>query len=277
MNLESALQLLNESNGTHSYEIYIPSVGKNLMFKPITTGQQKTISKFSIGTKTDVKFNFNYEMLKLGLFDTLVIGDEISSDQLTEIDIIAFFAGVRVNNISDPLEIKFTCGKCGTTFDKAIDMEKIIERCKNYKAAEFDFSFTVDDNKYNLGIAEPTYKNLLELEEYLIQMKETMDYNVDEIVELRAFTKPSVYIKTVNINGMEIDSFSSAGFVEKLTLYNSLPPKITFNGKDSILNLILRDFDLEATQNMMGDVECTNEICKEKLEGVLTNDSFFII
>jgi hypothetical protein len=275
MKLDSALQLLNESNGTHSYEIYIPSFGKNLSFKPITTGQQKTISKFSIGTKVDYQFNFNYEMLKLGLFDTLVIEDEIPSNQLTEIDMIAFFAGVRFNNISDPLEINFTCGNCGTSFESSIDLEKIIENCKNYKAPEFEFSFNMNDNAYDLEIAEPTYKNLLELEEYLVQMKKTMNYSTDEIIELRAFSKPSVYIKTVKINGQEIDGFSSAGFVEKLTLYNSLPPKITFNGKDSILNLILKDFDLEAAQNMMGSIDCPN--CKNKLEGVLTNDSFFII
>ena len=217
-------------------------------------------------------------MLKISLFDELKVDDtEFTSSELTEVDLVAFFAGVRLNNISEPLEIKFTCGKCGTTFEQALDLAKVIERAEQYEKPEFDFEFDVNDNKYKLTITEPSYKNLIELEEYLVQMKKSMKYSDEDIVELRAFTKPSTYIKTVNINGLAIDGFSRAGFVDKLKLYNSLPPKITFNGEKSILSLVLDDFDLEAATNMMGEVECTNEVCKQKLEGVLTNDSFFII
>jgi len=275
MNLENALQLLEESNGSHLYEIFIPSIGKDIKFKPITTGQQKTISKFSVGVKS---FSLKYEMLKLSLFDELKHDDDdITSSELTEIDIIAFFAGVRLNNISEPLEIKFTCGECNTSFDYKIDLEKIIERCSKYNHLEFDFAFDVNGNKYELAIADPSYRNLIELEEYVEQMRISMDYNDDDITELRAFTKPCLYIKTVKYNGSDIDGFSRAGFVDKLKLYNSLPPKITFNGAKSILSLILDEFDLEASTNMMGEIKCTNPLCLNKLEGVLTNDSFFII
>ena len=273
MNLDDAINLVSESNGSHVYEVFIPSLKKELTFKPITTGQQKTLSKFSMDAK---EFNFKYELLKLSLFDNLLVGEDgLSSSCLTEIDLISLLAGLRLNNMSDPLEIEMYCGSCTHKFNYAIDFEKIIETCKKYEFPLFDFSFDANDIHYDLVIADPTYKNLIELDEYIRQMAIEMKMDEEDITDFRAFNKPATFIKTVSINGNIVEGFSDAGFIDKLKFYNMLPPKITFGGKKSILNLILDEFDLSASDNMMGKINCPN--CKHEMEDVLTNDNFFII
>ena len=273
MKIEDAVKMLQESNGSHVYEIHIPSAGKKVKFKPITTGQQKSLAKFSLDAHS---FNLNYEILKLGLFDELKIDkDQISSDKLKEIDLIAFLAGLRMYNIIDVMQITAFCFECQDKFIVDINLNNIIDRCSKYEFDEYKYSNSVDEIEYEIVVAEPSYKNIIELEEYVKLMSEKLKMTPEDRIELRAFTKPAIYLSEVKINGALIDNFKHSDFTEKLKLYNSLPPKITFIEKDSILNLIIDKFDLEANEKMLGNVTCPK--CKKELEGVITNDSFFII
>lgn len=67
MKLKDAEKILNESKGKHIDKIYIPSLGRDVMFSPLTTADVKTLTRMSF---LDV-FDLNVEGLKLGLFDKL--------------------------------------------------------------------------------------------------------------------------------------------------------------------------------------------------------------
>jgi len=273
MNVKEAIQLLNESNGMHVYDIYIPSIQKEVSFKPITTGQQKSLSKFSMNVDT---FNLDYEFMKLGLFDELKVSDEkIKSEDLTELDMVCFLAGIRLNNVMEPLEIICKCGECDNKFEFKIDLETVIEKCKKIELKEFLIKTTIDDIKYELTVRYPSYKSLIELEEYITLLSKELSYNHDQSVESRLFMKPAFFIYDLNINDSKIEDFNNLDFLSKIEIYNNLPPTLTIMGDNSILNLLLTKFNLKETSSILDIIKCPK--CKHELEGVLTNDSFFII
>jgi len=273
MNVKEAIQLLNESKGMHVYDVFIPSVQKEISFKPITTGQQKTLSKFSMNANT---FNLDYEFMKLALFDELKISNEpITSNDLTELDMVCFLAGIRLNNIMEPLEIICKCGECDNKFEFKIDLDTVIQKCKGLDQKEFLIKTTIDDIRYELTIKYPTYKSLIELEEYINLLSKELSYNEDQTIESRLFLKPAFFIYDLKINEVEVENFNTLDFLSKIEMYNELPPTLTILGENSILNLLLTKFNLQETSSILNIIKCPK--CKHELEGVLSNDSFFII
>ena len=71
MKIADAVKILNEPTGSHIDNIYIPSVGREVMFKPLTTADVKTLTRLNFLTT----FDLNIEGLKLGLFDKLCAED----------------------------------------------------------------------------------------------------------------------------------------------------------------------------------------------------------
>lgn len=74
MKLQNFSNFLQNNTGDTTSNIFIPSIGRYVAFKSLTVGDVKTISRLSI-------FNFfdlNNELVKLSLFDKLILEDKES-------------------------------------------------------------------------------------------------------------------------------------------------------------------------------------------------------
>lgn len=278
MDLKAAMAMLDESQGSNVNNIYIPTFGKELPFKPLTTGQQKSISKFSIDMEGD--FNIDEEFIKLALFDSLIMDKSYKSDRLTEIDMLAFFAGLRALNIVAPLVLNITCynEECGKEFKTTVDLNDIIEKCKKYKAPEVEFEKTIDGVVYKFILSDPTFRNQIEFEQYM-KMIEEQDI-MGNVNDFRLFTTPAIYIKSVSINGEIITDFKDSHFIEKLNFYEKLNGELTITtsdekAKDCLLLQLLDHFGTESKESLFNKISCP--YCKNEVEGVITYDNFFII
>ena len=102
MKLTDAVKILEEPTGNHLDQIYIPSLGREVMFSPLTTADVKTLTRMSFIDK----FDLNVEGLKLGLFDKLcredltettvldenknIVYPAVSAKTITQIDYLSF-------------------------------------------------------------------------------------------------------------------------------------------------------------------------------------------
>ena len=90
MKLDDVKNLLKEESGQHTTNIYIPSIKRDVPFRPITTADVKTLAR--IGVIND--FDINNEMIKLGLFDKLCVESPettgVNADTILPIDFISF-------------------------------------------------------------------------------------------------------------------------------------------------------------------------------------------
>jgi len=152
IDIQAAIDLLENSQGENINKIFIPSAGKELGFKPLNTGQQKTISKFAFNIEQD-EFNIEDQLIKLALFDSLGIDKSYKSTTLKEIDMVAFFAGVRKLNIVSPIRLTVVCDnkECGQEFTISLNLDDIIKKCREYEFKEIPFEKESKGRKYSLS------------------------------------------------------------------------------------------------------------------------------
>ena len=94
---------------------------------------------------------------------------------------------------------------------------------------------------------------------------------------------PLKYIKNIYINNQQIVKtdndktliFRDFPFIEKISFIDNLPPDIYSGKKDAVLQKTISEFSPNRISDLFPEVKCP--YCKNKMEGVLTNDSFFII
>ncbi len=74
MKLNNLSNFLQQNTGDTTTNIYLPSIGREVAFKSLTVADVKTISRLSILPFFDI----NNELIKLSLFDKLILEDEES-------------------------------------------------------------------------------------------------------------------------------------------------------------------------------------------------------
>ena len=106
-NVNDILKLMNRANDSFAYEIFIPSLDKNIMFRQITTAQQKRLLKSIIDSpayNTEFIFCFK-QIIEENCVEKLDIGE------LTIIDKLIIALKMRSISISNDLDIKFKVPK----------------------------------------------------------------------------------------------------------------------------------------------------------------------
>ena len=74
MKLNNLSLFLKDNTGDTTSNAYIPSIGRYVAFKSLTVADVKTIARLSIFPF----FDLNSELIKLSLFDKLILEDEES-------------------------------------------------------------------------------------------------------------------------------------------------------------------------------------------------------
>ena len=74
MKLNNFSKFLKLNTGDTTSNIYLPSIGRYVAFKSLTVSDVKTIARLSILPI----FDLNNELIKLSLFDKLILEDEES-------------------------------------------------------------------------------------------------------------------------------------------------------------------------------------------------------
>lgn len=270
MNLSEATAIMNSSSGNVSYDIYVPSLSKEVSFKQITTGQQASLAKFSISYSEYDSYEFGVSVL--ALISSLCLDDSLDVKLLSKADVTCILAAIRLNNILTPLVLNISCPKCENTVAYTVDLDNVIATVT--KNVQNNISESIDDIKFILG--EPSYIQGLEFNEYInIVIKTGYELSDAEAEDRRLLLLPSIYIKQVFIGDEEVNDFVSETVINKIKFYESLPAATGLSRKDgtALLETIENNF-IDVYDNLG---ECTCNECKLLITDVVTNDSFFIL
>jgi len=262
----------------------MPSIQKDIPFKPLSTADVKTLSR--IGLFND--FDINNELLKLALFDKLsILGKEtsgIDADSLTQIDFLSFLIGVR-KLMNNSLEFSFTCRKCEKRFEKKIDLEtEFSDLIFNYKKKNVVFEKM--DNKNNIWkfeLENYTMRSYMYYRYYLERLKDIDSGNPDVINE-GTFIRPVLYIKSVSLNDEKIDDFEEQLLAQKIQFFNMLPSEIILDTKISdrvdpnacLANFVKNEFDEEKLFIAINNMTAKCPHCGTEYDGVFKVDDFFM-
>lgn len=283
LDVNAAVELLEKSFGESIDDIYIPSLKKEIGFKPLTVGMQKSISKMSVG----FDFDLDYQLLKLSILKTLCV-DDIDFENLTEIDFITMLAQLRQNNFTEPLSLIFTCinKNCQKQYNVNINIDKIISNCKDFKFKTETITKKIKSKgetiEFKFELSESTIMSNLEYLNYSKMIADN-DNQIGDINNSKLLAYPIKFIKNIYINGqqitMEINNevkiFKDLPMIDKIKFIDNLPPTVYSEGKKSVLQQVLVKYPHQRLMNIFDNVVCPH--CKNEREGVITNDSFFII
>lgn len=283
MRFDDITKFLKEESGQHTTNIYIPSIKRDVPFKPLTTSDVKTLARIGLFNEFDI----NNELLKLALFDKLVIESKescgIDSDSLTQIDFLAFLIGIR-RLMNNELSFSFTCRKCEKKFDHSIDLEtEFSNYIFNFERKDTTFEkIDHQDVIWRFELTDYTMKDYLYYRYYIDRLKD-IDSNNPDILNEASFARPVLYIKKIYRNDEEIEDWPEQMLANKIKLLNMLPNEVIldprthkrFDPKSCLSNFIIDTFDEE---KLFKDIEkmsvkCPN--CGEEYSGVFKFDDFF--
>ena len=284
MKFDDIKKFLNEESGQHTTNIYMPSIKRDVPFKPLTTADVKTLSRIGIFNE----FDLNNELLKLSLFDKLVIESKescgLDADSLTQIDFLSFLIGIR-KLMNNELSFSFTCKKCEKKFDHTIDLEtEFANYIFNFERKSSTFE-KLDNagNIWKFELTDYTMKDYLYYRYYIDRLKD-IDGNNPDILNEAAFVRPVLYIKKIYRNEEEIEDWGEQMLSNKIRILNMLPNEVILDPKTNkkfdpnscLSNYIIDTFDEE---KMFSDIEkmgvkCPN--CGEEYKGMFKLDDFFM-
>lgn len=279
MKLKDAMEILKKNDGNHINQVYIPSLGRKVMFSQLTTADVKTLTRNNVFDE----FDLNVELLKLSLFDKLCHEDlkdeHISSHTITQLDYLSFLIGIR-QLLNNTLSYTFTCRKCDHKFKHTIDLAvQFDDDITNFKP-QYETLELVDENGhvYKFELTNFTMEEYLYYR-YVMTRLQSQDSENPDVINESKFTRPILYIKRIFIDDEEIEDWTSSLFPTKLDLINRLPPQITFgepkDNDTNLTNFIADTFAEEILDRKIRNMEVVCPECKHAYKGIFNFDGFF--
>lgn len=279
MNLSNFKKFLEIGNGDTTTNIYLPSIKRFVPFKSLTVADVKTIARLDLFSIFDI----NNELIKLSLFDKLILEDKdscgVSSENITRVDYLSFLIGIRQlldNNISFTL----TCENCKEQFSFQIDIEQafypLIQKFqrKNIIFEKTDFN----NHKWKFELNSYTMKDYLYYRYYIEEIKQIENENFRNDI----LSKPLLYITKIYRDDEEIDDWKDQTLVEKFEFFNSLPSEIILNTKisdpnDYLITFILNNFDEELIEQEVNKFPALCEHCGHSFSNVFSFEDFVYV
>lgn len=243
-NIKDILKIVNRANETFAYEIFIPSLNRNVMFREINTSQQKRLLKAIIDSPAyNTEFIFALRQI---ILENCV--EPINLDNLNIFDKMIIAMTMRSMSISNDLDLQFQVPNSEEKITRRINLKDLVDSAiKEIKVGPM--TITDDSGIYEIFCDLPTINDEYRLENEL--RKNVTSIEIKNEQQLRetvgnVFTNELVkYIKQINIkNGEETNEINlrTVKFADRLEILNQIPTKITQKVIEYI-NTISKEFE----------------------------------
>lgn len=224
------IKMINRAKETFQYEVYIPSLKKHVMFREISTNQQKRLIKAIIDNQA-----FNTEFI-FCLHQIILENctETIDLKTLNIYDKLIIALTMRAMSISNDLDITFTIPDTQDVIKRRISIKDLIDVAIN-KVDIQQVTITDQRNVFTLVCDLPSIEDEYNLEKEL--RKNITNNEIKTQSDLRdtvgeVFTNETVkYIKKITLptddgNTMDID-MKSLPFQNRLSILATLPAQVT--------------------------------------------------
>jgi len=290
MKLNDVVNFLNQNSGEHVEKIWIPSLKRDVLFKPLSTADVKTLLR----TGSSGDFDISIELMKLSLFDKLIIETDtgLSSKNITKIDYMSFLMGLR-QILGNSVEFHFTCLHCQNEFNYFVDLENIfgdflMNFDKDEQKAEYVYLDPKTKIEWHFELTNYTMMDYLMYRFYMSKLSELDKTNTD-IIYGKSYIIPILYCHKIwfkiNEDVEYIDDWDKLEIQDRIEFFNRhIPTKIMLdiaNNESKIQTLpelVRQKFDEYKMEKIVNDivVTCPNTECKKTFIGAFNLDSFFM-
>ena len=281
--LEDVLNMMDRVNETFAYEVWVPSLGRNIMFRELNTSQQKRLVKCIIDSPIyNTEFIFTmWKILKENCADKT-----INVDDFTIIDKLFICLAMRSVSVGDLFELEFSPSKDESVakVKRGISLQKIIDDAKIKMV--MPGTQIINSGLYKIECGVPTIKTEYLLERELrenLSLEQSKDLNELRKTVGEAFISEIVkYIKSITITDVDKETkieLDNISFMNRIALIEKIPAK-TLKKIIDYINVIKKEIEkvilIKTTVKIKETKgEETKEVDKDVEERLTIDGSFF--
>lgn len=276
--VEDVLKLINRTNETFIYSVWVPSLNKEIMFRELNTSQQKRLVKAVIDSSV---YNTEFIFAMRQILNENCADKSVDIGDLTLLDKLFITLKMRSVSIGDTFEIEIAKDPASLSkVKRGISLQKIIDDAKKTLPSITNSIISDDTGAYSLECSLPTIKTEYRLEDEIRQHLSSEINDKKELKNIIGDTFASELAKYINVlNIKETDKITKINlddlsFKNRITLIERLPAKLLNKVTDyaSELNKKLNDLTLfkVSYENDKGETI-------EKEERLTIDASFFMV
>lgn len=275
-NASNIVNAFRQKMSSNTTPIELPSVGKTIHFKEITTAEQKELARLSLESesRTDVMF-----CAMVAMINKLATEPGFDIRDYTEFERIYIILNLQQLNKINP-EIKYTCANCGKENSYTLDTAKVLRNfAKTYKADE-TFEQEYGNRKFSFvagwpGVreVEAFFKNYYKKYDNLgKKVKDTMN-NMSQIEYVTMFLKKITVTELSDPDDMMVVNLEELTYPERVQIIDCLPQGILFDDDTGVVSKLVEEF-----VNPLNDVfkyhDCA--FCGAEQNGAVANVTDFL-
>lgn len=256
--------------------IELPSIGKTVEFKEISTSEQKELSKIALqsNSRADIMY-----CAMLNLINKLAVEKGFDIKDYTEFERILVTLNLQQMNKLNP-EIKYTCSKCGRENAYTLDTPKMLRNfAKTYKV---DKAFEVEagSRKFTFVTGWP---KVLSVEDFFKTyykkydssgkaIRESMD-NLSQVEYITMFIKSVSVVDSSDPDDKLTASLEDMTYNERVQIIDSMPQSILFDDNTGVVSKVIAEF-VEPMNDVFKYHDCA--FCGAAQDGQVANLSDFL-
>jgi len=275
MEINSILSALKQEASSSLFEVYLPTLKKVIAFRPITVGEQKTLSKMLMNNPNEKNA---YKML-LALIKDVCLDKDFDVLSLAEIDrvkiLLEFYS---YNYFTNAVDLTCTNYKCEKTFKYDLNFKELASRIDKLDVEDKVFQYTTGDGKITaiFTIGFPRVNRVADFKDSDLGVAESddditrMTLNQEEMFKLLV-KKLSYTRNDPALFNFDVD-LSEYSVTDGFKILENLPFEMFFSDK-GLLPFTIKNY-IEPIIAISVDAVCPH--CKEVNAEVFNLQSFFI-
>lgn len=272
MKLHEALKKINEDKSNFIYNVYVPSLNRDVLFRSISVGEIKNFARLLISDTTDNLLYSTTTLIQILMVEEL---DVLTFNELDRLTIL--FQLKLINKLGDD-NYNIKCGHCENAFIYNYDLNECITQIKTiyHKNKEHEFEFA--GSKYKLIINLPSLSDCMGYHEFsqkfAKEIEEKDNISDDDKLLTAAFLLRYLrilYVRGIHLNDTEISDFYESSLVDRITFLENLPGMV-MGQIDNILTTYKKEYDLIS----LTAVNLNCPLCSKKLIMRIDPKDFFI-
>ena len=275
-NASNIVNAFRQKMATSATPIELPSVGKTMEFKEISTAEQKELARLSMEneSRADVMY-----CSMVSLINKLAVEKGFDIRDYTEFERIFVTLNLQQMNKLNP-EVKFTCSNCGKENSYRLDVPKLIRNfAKTYKADK-EFEIESGNRKFTFVAGWPCVRNVEAFFKNYYKKYDNLGKRVkDTMNNMSQIEYVTMFIKKVTVAELSDPSDTMTANLEELTypervqIVDCLPQSVIFDDETGVVSKLMAEF-----VNPINEVFKYNDcaFCGAEQEGSVASISDFL-
>lgn len=238
-NFKSLLADINKLNDQETYQIYVPSLGREVPFSPLTVKQQKKILSSGVDTKIE---NLTFSN---SINEIMATNIKESNIEIYTIDRPLIILQIRANSIGDDLKLYID------TEEYNISISDQVKKIKRLKASETSMSFTMSAGDMRIKCSVPDIKTDTEFNKHFTtKVKRGNSNNRLELTDLIGdiYVHEIVkFIDSITLGENTVNFDTELSTTEMIEIFESLPLSVSAKITDEIQRI--RKIEIESIES----------------------------